>query len=148
MPDKPRIIQRHRTFWFWMRLAGFLLVAAAAAYSTSQTYSTVSRVEDLSRANVALTAANARLVHELRQGLIEGCETNGNPLRAAEREDLREGIAAPNDPRLRELFPNVSPETIRRITAESNKRKRDRLAEVRAVDCVAQYSGRRVGQKP
>lgn len=77
----------------------------------------------------------------LRAGLIASCEDNGNPLRVAVRGILKEGITAPNDPRLRELLPNVPQEVIERIAKEGNRKKHHALAQIQEVNCVTQYEG-------
>lgn len=74
---------------------------------------------------------------ELRDALVHACKAN--PLRRAEVEDQREALVDPADPRYRELLPNVPRSVIDRIATETNVRHRERIREIRSIDCEARY---------
>lgn len=128
--------RRHQRKWPWIAV-----VVTAFGFTT---WNVAISGEAQQAADTAAGAAHTanRTAKALRLGLINSCEVNGNPLRAAVRGVLREGITRPDDPRLKELLPNVPQEVINRIVREGNVKKREALAEIQDVDCRETYSPR------
>lgn len=116
---------------------------------------TANEAKETAATTQVLAHENKEFNQELTEGLISACEANGNPIRAAEREDLTEAIqelrseiTSPNDPRLDALFPNVPPATVDELIREGNEQKRERIkakedrrATIVHVDCANQYPG-------
>jgi len=76
---------------------------------------------------------------ELRDGLVESCEKNGNPLREVLREEQHAQITSPQDPRIQALFPNLPLAVIMPIVERGNAEHRQRLRKLHPVDCVSLY---------
>jgi len=81
------------------------------------------------------TTTTADFSSELRDGLVESCELNGDPLRAAVRNLLREQIRNTESPLIKELFPTLPQSFIDMRVAALHQR----LAEVKPVVCNDLY---------
>jgi hypothetical protein len=94
--------------------------------------------------NAAQTAqrasrANHHFAAKLRQGLVENCQNNGNPLREVLIEEQEGAIEDPHDPRIHALLPNTPQSVINKIVAEGNKEHRERTKKLTPVNCTQQY---------
>jgi hypothetical protein len=85
------------------------------------------------------TTNNADFATELRDGLVENCQQNGNPLREVLIEEQEAAIESPHDPRIHALLPDVPQPVIQRIVAEGNAEHRERIGKLQPIDCRAQY---------
>jgi hypothetical protein len=85
------------------------------------------------------TTTNADFATELRDGLVESCEQNGNPLREVLIEEQEAAIESPHDPRIHALLPDVPQSVIQKIVAEGNAEHRERIKKLQPVACHAQY---------
>lgn len=75
---------------------------------------------------------------DLRDGLVKSCERNGNPLREAVQEVLREQIvSAERTPA--SFFPNIPPATFKRLVREQRERNEAVIRRIRPVKCAALY---------
>lgn len=84
------------------------------------------------------TIENREFAHELRDAQIENCENS--PVRKVLVEGLESELVSVNDPRIREAFPNVPKEVTDRLIREGNRRTRQRIGRLLAIDCEARYS--------
>lgn len=76
----------------------------------------------------------------IRNGLIEGCERNGNPLRKVVREQVRNEIQQSHNTDLyRQFFPQIPPSKLHAAIAAQNAQRRAEIANLAPVDCTAQY---------
>lgn len=126
--------------WPWIALV------VAAIWFQGQNFSISNEAKDAAsraRATAAqvkvLTAANHALVKGIQNAITAACEVNGNSLRKVIREGIREGITDPDDPRLKELLPDASPQRVREIVEEGNAKRRERLKKAHPVNCTAVY---------
>lgn len=85
------------------------------------------------------TTTNADFAKELRDGLVENCRQNGNPLREVLIEEQRAAIENPHDPRIKKLFPDAPLALAERVIREGNREHRERIGKLQPVDCRAQY---------
>lgn len=76
---------------------------------------------------------------ELRDGLVENCERNGNPLRRAVTKMLRDDIEQSHSADLARFFPQIPPDELERLIARENRAKRETIGEIWPVDCEALY---------
>lgn len=83
--------------------------------------------------------AKSQQDNSLRAGLIEGCKTNGNPLRAAVRGILEDEIAQSESADLEKFFPQIPPEELEKLIREQNEKREERIAQLQPVNCEAQY---------
>jgi hypothetical protein len=86
---------------------------------------------------VAQTAKNAEA---LRSGLIQGCEENGNPLRAAVRSVLQDQVDQSRAGDLERFFPQIPPDELKTLIEEANAKRLRAIHELAPVDCAAIYS--------
>jgi hypothetical protein len=75
----------------------------------------------------------------LREGLIEGCEKNGNTLREVVRGQLEDEIDQNENLNYEELFPQIPPEQLEQLIETDNEQNRQSIADLAAVDCRALY---------
>jgi hypothetical protein len=99
--------------------------------------------QTLSQRTLILSRQNHRFAAELRAGLIENCEKNGNPLREVLIEEQEAAILGPHDPRIHELLPGTPQAVINQIVAEGNREHRERKAKLTPVDCPKLYPSQR-----
>lgn len=111
-----------------------------------------------SQTNRRLSRENKRLTVSLRDGLVEGCRTSGNPLRAAVRQfggvlidqtkaEIQQGEAFEKSGAYAEFFPGISAPRLHQLLAKQRLEKSGEIKGIRAaikgipaVDCVEQYS--------
>jgi hypothetical protein len=73
--------------------------------------------------------------------LVENCEKNGNPLREAVQQVLREEIKqTENKTLLHEFFPQISEKHLDEVIEESVKRKQKTIRRIAPVDCQKAYN--------
>lgn len=79
---------------------------------------------------------------DLRVGLIESCEKNGNPLRKTVQSLLEERIKNAKDivEQLEHFFPNVDPKELREALQKQLRADRARIKKIAPLDCDALYS--------
>jgi hypothetical protein len=76
----------------------------------------------------------------IRSGLIDGCERNGNPLRAIVRHQVRSEIQQSQNKALyRQFFPQIPADQLHTLIATQNAQRRVELVKLAPVDCSAQY---------
>jgi len=85
------------------------------------------------------TTNNADFATELRDGLVENCQQNGNPLREVLIEEQEAAIEDPHDPRIHKLFPDAPLALAEQVIREGNREHRERIKKLQPVDCSAQY---------
>ena len=75
---------------------------------------------------------------ELRNGLVESCETNGNPLREAVQSILHEQIrrSRATPPR---FFPDIPPAVFERLVGEQVRANRAAIRRIAPVACASLY---------
>lgn len=76
---------------------------------------------------------------ELRDGLVESCERNGNPLREAVTTLLEDQIAQTQNLDYSEFFPTVPEERLDALIEMQNDKRRALLRTIQPVDCQALY---------
>lgn len=81
------------------------------------------------------TQTQATFSRELREGLIENCEKNGNPLREVVQKLLHEQIRNAESPQIRVFLPQIPLYLLRAHIAADRKR----LGEIAPVVCTRQY---------
>jgi len=80
------------------------------------------------------TQTTAQIAEELRAGLVENCEVNGNPLREVVQKLLQEQINSAE-----KLIPTIFPQIPPSILEEHIAEDRELMTEIEVVDCQAQY---------
>jgi hypothetical protein len=88
---------------------------------------------------------NRHFAEELRDGLVQTCERNGNPLRITLAEILHDEIAQSQTADLEKFFPQIPPAELERLVDEENRKRRIRLREIKPLDCAAQYPSADLG---
>jgi hypothetical protein len=81
---------------------------------------------------------SASFSQSLRDGLVESCEENGNPLREAVQSLLREQVVrASKTPA--SFFPGIPPAVFHQLVQEQAASNQALIASIQPVDCPAQY---------
>lgn len=75
---------------------------------------------------------------ELRDGLVESCEQNGNPLRVAVQMMLREQIQRAESTPAR-FFPDVPPEVFHRLVRDQVVATEEAIRRIAPINCRALY---------
>lgn len=78
--------------------------------------------------------------NRLREGLVESCERNGNPLRKTVQDILRDQIKQSESPLLARFFPQIPKADLDRLIAAQNELRRERIQQIAPVDCQALYT--------
>lgn len=81
------------------------------------------------------TQTNAQIAEELREGLVENCQVNGNPLRVVVQGLLKEQIRNAESPVIVKIFPQIPPALLRAHIAADERR----LAEIAPINCSQTY---------
>jgi len=76
---------------------------------------------------------------ELREGLVNNCLTNGNPLRVVLIEEQEAAIQNPRDPRIHKLFPDAPIALAEQVIREGNREHRERIKKLQPVACRSAY---------
>lgn len=77
---------------------------------------------------------------ELKEALIESCETNGNPLREVLKEAIEEEIKSSEDfDTIEELLPQTPKYRLEEIVNQQVEKDEERLNKVQPIDCIKQY---------
>lgn len=75
----------------------------------------------------------------LRNGLVQSCEENGNPLREAVQEEVRSEIRQRSTLDYGRFFPDVPAAELERLLAEETAEDRAILKKIAPVDCPSLY---------
>lgn len=75
----------------------------------------------------------------LREGLIENCQHNGNPLRKAVRGILEDQIRQSENVDLSKFFPGIPPSELEALIEEENDQRREHIQQLHPVPCKEQY---------
>lgn len=75
----------------------------------------------------------------LRDGLVEACERNGNPLRAIVTEQLEDQLEQSHTTDYEEFFPDVPESQLHALIHQQNQRLRMQIEALEPVDCEALY---------
>lgn len=125
--------QKLKKAWPWIAV---VLVAMGLTYTNQlashQAKQTAAQVK-------ILASGNRALVKGIQNAITTACELNGNALREVIREEIRAGFTNPDDPRLKEILPDVPQPVIERIAKEENAKRERRLLKAHNVNCVAVY---------
>jgi uncharacterized membrane protein len=82
---------------------------------------------------------NADFSTELRNGLVESCEVNGNPLREAVRHQINEQIQQREQLDYARFFPNIPTAELKLLLDQQTEADRERLKEIAPVNCASLY---------
>jgi predicted PurR-regulated permease PerM len=89
---------------------------------------------------VAVVIREGQLASEIRTGLIENCQNNGNPLREVLQKRIQHEIEqTQNRELLEKFFPNISQKELEDFIEESVEERREEQKEVAPIDCNEQY---------
>lgn len=112
--------------WLVVGIIGLVVICAAVA------------VIAITRANdrAALAAQNQA---QINRALVQSCEDNGNPLRMAVQQMLRDQIRQSHSPKLEEFFPQIPPRQLHRLIHRANERRRQEIRQIAPVDCASLY---------
>lgn len=87
--------------------------------------------------NKALIAAQNQA--QINEALVRSCEDNGNPLRMAVQQMLRDQINQSHSTNLERFFPQIPPRKLHRLIHQANEKRRQEIRSIRPVDCNALY---------
>lgn len=78
--------------------------------------------------------------NDLHRGLVENCKKNGNPLREAVQNLLKEQIKNSSDPRLlEEFFPQIPAHRLRLLIAKQITIDEELISQIAPLDCSRIY---------
>lgn len=124
----PRAKRRAGVRGWWYRYAGsvafglLILISAGGFFAIDDTADEV-----------------AQFAVDLRNGLVNSCEQNGNPLREFVIEQAREKIHQSHETDYSVFFPNVDPQVLHDAIHAQNQRTFRLLQTIQPVDCEALY---------
>lgn len=77
---------------------------------------------------------------DLRQGLIKGCRKNGNPIRAALRQNARQQIEQDRNTALfQQLLPSLTPDELHSLIHKTIAESQRQIRQFHPLDCKALY---------
>lgn len=71
--------------------------------------------------------------------LTRSCQDNGNPLRMAVQQMLRDQIEQSHSAQLERFFPQIPPKQLHKLIREANQKRRQEIRTIAPVDCEALY---------
>jgi hypothetical protein len=94
----------------------------------------------LLRESVETSQATDNFATQLRDGLVESCEKNGNPLREYLASQALEEIAESKSLDYEEFFPNIPPDKLHDLLQAQNESLREALkGPLSPIDCAGLY---------
>lgn len=89
---------------------------------------------------VVITVREGEFSTELRNGLVKGCETNGNSLRSAVQHTYEKELQQLQNPELyRKIFSNLSEAELNKLMNRAIIEAKKKIKDVEPIDCEAQY---------
>jgi hypothetical protein len=135
-PKDPRM-QRVVDLLLPILLTALLIIAIIQIGEVSNAASEAKRTADQTK---VLARQNRHFAKELSSGLIRSCQQNGNPLRRAVQQLLRQQIRAA-DSTPPSFFPSIPPDRFRELIRRGDAFKRRAIHKVEPVRCAEQYPG-------
>lgn len=90
---------------------------------------------------VVIAVREGEYVEAIHEAVIENCETNGNPLRHAVQNVLREEIKqSENKELIGEIFPQIPEKRLEELIDESVARKQETIRRIAPVNCGKAYN--------
>lgn len=77
--------------------------------------------------------------NDLRDGLVQSCATNGNPLRLAVTTLIQSQIDQSHSLDLELFFPDIPPAQLHELIHRQNQRRLKLLRQIQPVDCQSLY---------
>jgi hypothetical protein len=112
------------------------LAVAAFALSLVLALSTAGAMTYVLTSN---TTSTKDFATDLRNGLVQSCKVNGNPLREAVQDQLREQIHQRENLDYARFFPNVPFAELKALLEQQNRADRATLKKIAPVDCSRLY---------